>query len=158
MMRRSRIVSSILSLALAVGSATTGCAQKSHVADAEQSAGSNSKSVGATPVDLGAQCTPFGKAKPEGPKSYSIADIGRPGVPKLTADQLVTIRSIHKRIHSPFLRFVFAGQFIVFDATGGPCLDAVGIYKILNGLDCNEFYEPANNPYTTTPGSPGYHC
>jgi hypothetical protein len=66
------------------------------------------------------------------------------------------VRRIGHYVHSKTLRIAWLTptgqsvnrQFIVFDATDGPCLNAALGYPVLNG-SCNEFYEPGENPYDT---------
>jgi hypothetical protein len=91
------------------------------------------------------------------PQSYSVEDIGKTGFPALTHDERATVQRIKRYIHSKKLRIAWVGpdsvhatEFIVFDATDGPCeVWALG-YKVLNGA-CNEYYEPGENPYGTHP-------
>jgi hypothetical protein len=87
------------------------------------------------------------------PQSYSAADIGKRGFPMLTEDEAATVKRIERYIHSKTLRIAWVSggsEFIVFDATDGPCeVWALG-YKVLNG-GCNEFYQPGENPYDTHP-------
>lgn len=90
------------------------------------------------------------------PQSYRIADIGKPGFPKLAPDELAMVRRIQRYIHSSTLRIAWVVQsttpngFIVFNATDGPCEVWAAGYKVLNG-GCNEFYQPGENPYNTHP-------
>lgn len=103
----------------------------------------------------GIQCKPYLETTPQGPRNYSVAEIGNPGIPKLTRRQLKSISSIKQYISSPFLRFAFVSdELIVFDAVDGPCFDggAPG-YPVLNG-DCNEYYQPGEDPRTTV-AAPG---
>lgn len=80
--------------------------------------------------------------------SYSVADIGKEGVPTLTDSQVTMIRRIQKYVHSETLRFGFTGrgQFIVFDADAGPCFDGAPGYWVMNDPDINSFYEPGEAP------------
>ena len=104
---------------------------------------------------MGAQCIPYGKLRPEGPRSYLVSDIGKPGVPHLDARAMRAIHKIQRYVHSSTLRFV-AEPFMLFDATRGPCLDIAGEYPLLNGA-CNEFYEPGEDPYHAK-AAPGDIC
>ncbi len=101
----------------------------------------------------GVQCVPYGKTEPQGPRSYLVSDLGNPGVPDLSRSELNTLRSIQRYVHSRLLRFAFVGQyggeFIIFNAKLGPCLDAAGGYRVLNGAFCNSFYEPGEDPWGT---------
>jgi hypothetical protein len=86
------------------------------------------------------------------PQSYAVADIGKPGFPALSADEGATVKRIQRYVHSKVLRIAWVAgyrrEFIVFNATDGPCeVWAVG-YKVLNG-GCNEYYQPGENPYDT---------
>jgi len=92
--------------------------------------------------------------KPElPPQSYSAAFVGKPGFPKLTPHELATLHRIQHHVHSKTLRIAWlgsppAGEFIIFDATDGPCEIQAAGYQILNGAR-NEFYTPGENPYGT---------
>ena len=92
------------------------------------------------------------------PESYPAALAGEPGVPRLTAAESAMLRRIRRAVRSKTLRIAWvdgssdAPEFIVFDATDGPCETWAGGYAVLNG-DCNEFYEPGENPYRTHAGS-----
>lgn len=82
--------------------------------------------------------------------SYSARDIGKAGVPGLSAYQRRLVRKIQFRTKSQTIRFVpstrktqifypLAGDFIVFDAVHGPCAS----YWIQNQpVLGNEFYAP----------------
>jgi hypothetical protein len=79
------------------------------------------------------------------PPSYLVRDIGKPDVPKLTAAQLAMVRKIRVYVHPTTLRFAnVAGEFIVFDASRGPCETSAPGYSVLNGA-CNEMYSPTDN-------------
>ena len=104
---------------------------------------------------VGVQCTPYGEKRPQGPRNYSVFEIGKRGVPELTRDQRKMLASIRKFVRSRSLRFTFIeSDFVVFDAVDGPCFDggAPG-YPVLNGA-CNEYYEPGEDPRKTAP-APG---
>jgi len=104
---------------------------------------------------IGVQCIPYGETHPEGPRNYSIFDIGKRGVPILTKKQRKMLSSIREYVKSPTLRFTFIyDDLVVFDATDGPCFDggAPG-YPVLNGA-CNEYYQPGEDPRKTVP-APG---
>lgn len=63
------------------------------------------------------------------------------------------LHAIEHYMHSPGLRFAFAGgEFVVFGATDGPC--SSGVYAVLNAA-C-EVYSPSDNlGYTTAPSREG---
>ena len=89
-----------------------------------------------------------------GPPSYLVRDIGKPGVPELTNEQLVMIRKIRVYVHPSTLRFAtVGGTFIVFDASLGPCEPGAPGYSVLNG-SCNEMYSPTDN-FAGTGAVPG---
>jgi hypothetical protein len=83
-----------------------------------------------------------------GPPSYSVAAIGKSGVPRLTDDQKSLVDRIVKYVQSPTLRFSFLARshFVVFDAEANPCNPGPPGYEILNAT--NEFYEPGDSPQT----------
>lgn len=142
----SRLLASAAIVAMLGG---TSCARTAQSASKVGGGASASSSERGRNRDLGAQCIPYGKSFPEGPKSYLVSDIGKRGVPKPDESQRDAIRTIGRYVHSATLRFV-EDPFVVFDAKLGPCLDAAGGYPMLNG-SCWEFYEPGENPYTTLP-------
>ncbi len=90
------------------------------------------------------------------PKSYLVSDIGKRGVPHLNAQRRALIGRIRRQLHSQTLRFAFVddfprdSDFIVYDATDGPCTVASLGYPVLNGA-CNEYYKPGEIPYATFP-------
>ncbi len=96
------------------------------------------------------------------PQSYAVADIGKPGFPVLGPSEAKMVHSIQRYVHSKTLRLAWLGsrepgvkgEFIVFDATDGPCSAGAYGYLVLNG-DCNEYYEPGESPYGTHPGPGG---
>jgi hypothetical protein len=83
------------------------------------------------------------------PISYLVSDIGQHGVPVLTAKQQATIDTIRMTHKSATLRFVLLpGQFVVFDATIGPC--HIGpLYEVLS--EPREHYEPGEDPSKVFP-------
>jgi hypothetical protein len=95
------------------------------------------------------------------PESYLVSDIGKAGMAALTAHELRLVRRISRYVPSKTLRFAWVDRditghdFIVFDATDGPCEVWSAGYAVLNG-DCNEFYQPGENPYGTHAGSGCY--
>lgn len=92
------------------------------------------------------------------PQSYLAKDIGKPGFPALKSEEASMVRRIERYVHSKTLRiaWVDAGrEFIVFDASDGPCETWAAGYSVLNG-GCNELYEPGENPYHTHAGSGCY--
>ncbi len=86
--------------------------------------------------------------------SYNAADVGKAGVPALTANQGALLRRIQHFEHSRTLRFVvrtnekqrfylLVDDFIVFDPTEGPC--SAHWYWILNQrMPGNLYYAPTN--------------
>jgi hypothetical protein len=98
------------------------------------------------------------------PPSYSVRDIGRPGVPALGTSDLKTIAAIARKTGTRTLRFAILSYygrptrlpaFIVFDATDGPCDDDAPGYVVLNEAPYdNLFYEPGENPYSPHAGMP----
>jgi len=85
-----------------------------------------------------------------GPPSYLVRDIGKLGVPLLSAQQTALARKIQKYFDPKTLRFSFlqtesGPRFVVYDATGNPkfdpCSDNPAAYHVLNGAD-NEYLEP----------------
>jgi hypothetical protein len=97
------------------------------------------------------------------PLSYAVSDLGKPGVPKFTARESAVLTRIQRYVHSETLRFAWVygwkpHDFIVYDATDGPCADFALGYEVLDG-PCDVFYEPGENPYQTHPGPPeGITC
>jgi hypothetical protein len=87
------------------------------------------------------------------PQSYRIRDVGRPGFPKLTSQEVALVQRVRHYVRSDTLRIAWIDSattqngFIIFDASDGPC-STDGRYMVLNG-SCNEFYEPGENPYET---------
>ena len=97
------------------------------------------------------------------PLTYAAYDAGKEGVPPLTVRQASILKRIQHFRQSKTLRFGWVEafrsgtgrDFIVFDATDGPCEVAAGGYEILNGGCDNMFYQPGENPYRTHAGSTG---
>jgi hypothetical protein len=87
------------------------------------------------------------------PLSFAVKDIGKPGMPALSGSEIKAVRRIERIAPSPALRFAWVqgrdkAEFIIFNASDGPCeVEAAG-YQVLNG-SCNEFYQPGENPYHT---------
>jgi hypothetical protein len=96
----------------------------------------------------GTGCRTYAQPQVVGEASYSVRDIGKTGVPNLTAEQRTLVRRIQHYIHSKTLRFTFLwnGNFLVFDATDGPCADFAPGYWVLNDKSPNTFYEPGEAP------------
>lgn len=79
------------------------------------------------------------------PPSYLVSDLGKPGAPKLEPGLLQQVHDISKYVHSRTLRFQqIAGQFLVYDASLGPCLLAAPGYWVLNARSCNLYFMPAD--------------
>lgn len=103
-----------------------------------------SRQIGEVAVGRGIACWVNGTV---GTASYSVADIGKSGVPALTRDERTVAAKIRHYMRSPLLRFAFVGgEFIVFDAVQGPCGGSV--YDVLNG-HCEEYSPTDNLGYTT---------
>jgi hypothetical protein len=139
-------------LACVALSSCAGASRSSHHVGAN-APGSSRQASGETAATVtGTQCVPYGKSAPEGPRSYLISDLGKPGVPELDGGERQTVRQIQRYVHAKTLRFAFVGrfsqEFIVFNAKLGPCLDTAGAYTLLNG-ECGDFYEPGEDPWYT---------
>jgi hypothetical protein len=81
--------------------------------------------------------------------SYSVDDMGKPGTPKLTSDEVGVVRRIQKYVHSKTLRFAFLKTeepFVIFDATFGPCDDSAPGYWVMNDPSPDTFFEPGEAP------------
>ena len=99
---------------------------------------------------------PHGQTPPPDlpPQSYLASDVGKPGVPKLSKDEMRALREIEREHPSKYLRVAWVGRggtvtgMIVFDAFDGPCETWPAGYHVINGA-CNEYYEPGENPYYT---------
>lgn len=97
---------------------------------------------------FGIACHTYEQPGTVGETSYSVDVIGKRGVPALTREQRDVVRRIERYIHSMALRFTFLdnGNFLVYDATMGPCADFAPGYWVLNTEDPNTFYEPGEAP------------
>lgn len=83
-----------------------------------------------------------------GTASYAAGDSGSSGTPKLDRSDAGMLRKITRYVRSRFLRFAYVGgEFVVFDATDGPC--SGGEYYVLNAW--GENYSPTDNLGYTTP-------
>jgi len=100
----------------------------------------------------GIGCKTYEKPTLVGPPSYSLSDIGRLGVPRLSREQVSLARQIQRYVRSRTLRFaivgpiVARGAFLVFDAIEGPCFDGAPGYLLLNDSSGNSFYQPGEAP------------
>lgn len=100
----------------------------------------------------GMGCVSYEMPSKVGPPTYSTRDVGKPGVPVLSALQKSMIKRISKYYVLGNLRFAFlpSGQtpngFVVFNADHGPCADAAPGYQVLN-TRTNAFYQPGENPF-----------
>lgn len=104
--------------------------------------------VGEVRLGLGDACYVNGKI---GPASYDVRDLGKGGTPAVKTADVRMLHRIMVYVHPKTLRFAYiAGEFIVFDATNGPCSGMN--YFVLNG-DCNEFYSPTDDFDGTRPGT-----
>jgi hypothetical protein len=110
-------------------------------------------------VGPGIQCQPdyrYIRALHAPPITYAAADVGKPGVPKLTAQERAVLRRIERYVKSDTLRIAWVDyastprHFIIYDADAGPCYTQTHAYAVLNGT-CNEGYGPADEPYETRP-------
>jgi hypothetical protein len=110
-------------------------------------------------VGAGIQCQPEYRdvrGFHDPPVTYTAADIGKPGVPKLTEQERAVLRRIERYIKSNTLRIAWLDhappqrRFIIYDADAGPCYTQSHAYPVLNG-SCNEYYGPADDPYDTLP-------
>jgi hypothetical protein len=102
-------------------------------------------------VGLGTICAVLnpGKDLRTTPPSYRAADIGKAGVPTPQARDLQELHVIQRYVHSKTLRFVYtAGEFVVYDATSGPCTGGAPGYVVLNGA-CNESCMPSSESDST---------
>lgn len=98
----------------------------------------------ALPVGAGVSC----RDGTLGPPSYRASDLGKPGVPKVTGKNLVTLEKLERTASSPTLRFAYVdGEFIIYDAFNGPCSRIVP-YSVMNGA-CSEEYAPVDRPNHT---------
>jgi len=81
----------------------------------------------------------------KGPQTYLYTDVGKSGVMQLSTERLVLLRRIAHYVTSPSLRFGNVGkEFIVFDASYGPCAGGAPGYWVLNG-GCNEYFSPTDD-------------
>jgi hypothetical protein len=94
-------------------------------------------------VGRATRCIVDGEA---GPPSYLVRDIGKVGVPALRHSEAAMARSIAHYVKSRTLRFLIfpSGEFIVFDASDGPCETAAPGYDVLNE-GCNAAYSPTDD-------------
>ena len=116
------------------------------------------------PMAARAFCHPYGDYAPgKGAWNYLIQEANKPGTPALTPQEVVQLRTVEKRHPSRYLRFAVlntpqlggvAREFVVFDATDGPCFDGAPGYEVLNDRP-NSYYEPGENPYATHAGPGG---
>jgi hypothetical protein len=105
-------------------------------------------------------CHPYGDYTPgKGVWNYRVREAGKPGTPTLKPQEFAQLRTVERRHQSRFLRFAVlntsqlggvAREFVVFDATEGPCFDGALGYEVLNAGP-NIYYEPGENPYATHP-------
>ncbi len=146
--RSSRSVMTVvtrLSIAALVVAAVNQSCQR---ADREQQvqstivATSTDRTVRLRQVGSGAECLVDGKS---GPASYLVSDLGRAGVPPLSAHEKAEIAAIRRFNHSRTLRFAFVGgTFVIFDAVEGPCEPYAPGYPVLNS-GCNARYSPTDD-------------
>jgi Ni,Fe-hydrogenase III small subunit len=81
-----------------------------------------------------------------GPISYRVQDIGQRGVPMPSHADLIMLRRILHYVHSTKLRFVYVGrprqEFLVYNATLGPCTAIIPGYQVLNSPYCKAAWAP----------------
>lgn len=113
----------------------------------------------------GIACHTYQPPHPLSAISYNAQDIGKPGVPTLTTDQLAMLRRIQQYVHSNTIRFILDTShpnplvhgFAIFDATDGPCADFAPGYQVLNSYSLL-YYEPGESikwPFHTIPENVG---
>jgi hypothetical protein len=110
-------------------------------------------------VGAGIRCQPdynYVRGLRAPPITYSAVTVGKPGVPRLTPQELATLHRIEHFVKSPTLRFAWLDyastprHFVIYDASAGPCYAQTHAYSVLNG-GCNEDYGPTDDPYETRP-------
>jgi hypothetical protein len=82
----------------------------------------------------------------DGFASYSVRDIGKPGVPAVSASDSAMVQATLHYVHPPTLRFSYVPRFIVFDARQGACPGAP--YDVLNEKGCNLAYQPSDGKHS----------
>jgi hypothetical protein len=116
---RPRVAFALLSLSFAVSACTH----------------SGEKNVG-----LGVSCLLLAD-KTYGTPSYPVREIGRAGVPALSAGELWQVRAIQRYVDDAHLRFVESTDgLMVVNARDGPCEE----YRVLN-QSCNAGYDPLDH-------------
>ena len=94
--------------------------------------------------------------EPPPPTIYSVAEIGQPGVPRLTKAENRELSQAAREAGARNLHFVFlpsqaqefAARLVIFNATRGVCANWAGGYEVLNdNKDHRLFYEPGDSPY-----------
>jgi hypothetical protein len=110
----------------------------------------------------GLRCVPAAGGS-GGMTTYRVADLGKPGVPRLTVTESSTVRRISAKVRSRTLRFTVLRDrvdprlpaLVVFDAKLGVCPTIPG-YGVLNG-PCNLFFAPAREqPLAAAPDCIGH--
>jgi hypothetical protein len=90
------------------------------------------------------------------PTIYSVAEIGQPGVPRLTGAEHLQISQVEREAGAGNLHFVFLPStinrsvvsLVIFKATRGVCANWAGGYEVLNDNKSHRlFYEPGDDPY-----------
>lgn len=101
-----------------------------------------SRLVQAQDVGTGVRCLVDGHP---GPISYPAAAAGKAGVPNLTRQQDAMLHKIVKHLRSSTVRFSWVGgEFIIFDASDGPCEPYAPGYPVLN-MGCAARYSPTDD-------------
>jgi hypothetical protein len=110
------------------------------------SVGSGYRSIKERSVGSARSCVVNGEV---GPPSYSVYDIGKPGVPRPKTNDLHDLHEILKYVHPTTLRFAYlSGEFVVFDAyPDGLCSGGVP-FDVLNGA-CSDVYAITDRPFST---------
>ena len=115
---------------------------------------------------FGIACNGYEDPSRFGPPSYSLAEIGRYGVPRLTSLARNLARRIRNHSTSAHLRFAIIPssassgdssgplkpRLVIFDAKPGPwpgpCRNAAPGYWIMNpGKTTNLYYQPGEDPF-----------
>lgn len=111
----------------------------------------NSRSTLHRLSDHGVRCL-IADTRRLGPWTYPVDELGMPGTPPLSHAQLVTVRRIAGKVHSPTLRYGLirdrnhlSPMLVVFDAVYGPCTRAIPGYGVLNDR-CNIIFNAAEDP------------
>jgi len=113
--------------------------------------------------DLGTQCFSVDYGMPYGPVMYRAADLGKPGIPRLRADQLQTLATVRRYVRSKDLRFSLlepGSELVVFVGGGKWHLCSGARFLVLNA-NCDTTYSPLEGAtrveiYCADPARPWY--